>query len=260
MKHDERVLISWERPIAPRPRASGTWCARLAAVALLAWAGPALPQEAGGGDQVAALKQSLQAGLAALRKYEWVETTTLSHKGEQKSTKQSQCYYGADGALQKIPITAEQGAGKQKKPRGLRGKIAKKKTGDMTDYMADATALVKRYVPPDPARIQAATDAGKMSIHLLAADKHQLQFRDYLKAGDVLSVYLDPSTNHLLGMRVSSYLGKPDDLVTLDVTMTTLSDGAMYPSGIVLVAQSKEIKVDIRNSGHRLMNARLEKE
>ncbi len=54
---------------------------------------------------------------------------------------------------------------------------------------------------------------------------------------------------------MSSYLGKPDDLVTLDVTMNTLTDGAIYPSEIVLVAQSKEIKVDIRNSGHRLMNA-----
>ena len=238
-----------------RLKAPGGWCAPLVAVALIAGAGPALSQETGGEDKVAAVKQLLQAGGTALRKYEWVETTTLSHKGEQKSTKQSQCYYGADGALQKIPIAAEQGAGKKKKPRGLRGKIAKKKTGDMTDYMADATALVKRYVPPDPARIQAAKDAGKMSIHPLAADKHQLQFGDYLKAGDVLSVYLDPSTNRLLGVRVSTYLGKPDDLVTLDVTMTTLSDGAIYPSEIVLVAQSKEIKVDIRNSGHRLMNA-----
>jgi hypothetical protein len=227
-------------------------------LALLAWVGPAMGQEAGGGDNVAALKQSLQTGLAALKHYEWVETTTLSLKGEQKSTKQSQCYYGADGALQKIPIAAEQGEGKKRSPRGLRGRIAKKKKGDMTDYMADATALVKRYVPPDPARIQATKDAGKMSIHLLAADKHQLQFRDYLKAGDVLSVYLDPSTNHLQGLRVSSYLEKPDDVVTLDVTMTTLSDGALYASEIVLVGQSKEITVDIKNSGHRLMDARLE--
>ncbi len=255
MKHEEGVMISGERPIAPRLKTPFVWYAWLAAVALLAWAGPALAQEAGGEDKVAALKQSLQAGLGALRKYEWVETTTLSHKGEQKSTKQSQCYYGADGSLQKIPIAPEQGAEHKKAPRGIRGKIAKKKKGDMAEYMADATALVKRYVPPDPARIQAVKDAGKMSFHPLAADKLQLQFRDYLKAGDVLSVYLDPSTNHLTGVRVSTHLGEPDDLVTLDVTMNTLSDGAVYPSEIVLVAQSKEIKVDIRNSGHRLMHA-----
>ena len=102
--------------------------------------------------------------------------------------------------------------------------------------------------------IQAVKDAGEMSIHPLASDKLQLQFRDYVKTGDVLSVYLDPSTNRLLGVRVSTYLEKPEDLVTLDVTMATLSDGATYPTEIVLVAQSKEIKVDIRNSGHRPMN------
>ena len=254
MKFDEAMLVLGKRLITPRLKAPGAWCAGLVAVTLFAWAGPALSQEAAGEDKVAAVKQSLQAGSAALRKYEWVETTTLSHKGEQKSTKQSQCYYGADGALQKIAIAAEQGE-KKKAPRGLRGKIAKKKKGDMGEYMADATALVKQYVPPDPARIQAAKDAGKMSIHPLAADKVQLQFRDYLQAGDVLSVYLDPSTNHLTGLRVSTHLGEPDDLVTLDVTMNTLSDGAVYPSEIVLVAQSKEIKVDIRNSGHRLMHA-----
>ena len=116
MKHEEGVLIPGERPIAPRLKASGAWCARLAAVALFASAGPALSQEAVGEDRVAALKESIQAGLAALRKYEWVETTTLSHKGEQKSTKQSQCYYGADGSLQKIPIAPEQGAEHKKTP------------------------------------------------------------------------------------------------------------------------------------------------
>ena len=236
-------------------KAPGAWCAPFAAMALIAWAGPALSQDAGAEDKVAAIKQSLQAGSAALRNYEWVETTTLSHKGEKKSTKQSQCYYGVDGALQKIAVASEQGGAKKKAPRGLRGKIAKKKKDDMSEYMADATALIKRYVPPDPARIQAAKDAGKMSIYPLAADKLQLQFRDYLQAGDVLSVYLDPSTNHLTGLRVLTYLGEPDDLVTLDVTMNTLSDGAVYPSEVVLVAQSKEIKVDIRNSGHRLMHA-----
>ncbi len=231
---------------------STRWAPLLAA-ALLAWGGPAVGQDAAAAaDKVAALKQSLQSGMAAVRKYEWVETTTLSLKGEQKSKKQNQCYYGADGVLQKIPTGG--GQAEAKSPGGIRGKIAANKKEEMADYMEAAVKLIKEYVPPDPAQVQKVKDAGKLSFTPLAADKLQLQFHDYHKAGDILSVYLDPTTNHLLGLRVSTYLEKPDDKVTLDVTMNTLSDGAVYPSAIDFDGYSKEIKVEVRNTGHRLMS------
>jgi predicted transposase YdaD len=55
-------------------------------------------------ERVAALKQSLQESHAKLRTYEWIETTAISLKGEEKSRKQNRCYYGADGKVQKVPI------------------------------------------------------------------------------------------------------------------------------------------------------------
>ena len=55
-------------------------------------------------DSVATLKQSLAQGQALIRKYEWVETTIISLKGEEKARKQNRVYYGADGKLQKTPI------------------------------------------------------------------------------------------------------------------------------------------------------------
>jgi hypothetical protein len=39
------------------------------------------PPPATGPDRVAALKQSLATSMAALRKYEWMETTVVSMKG-----------------------------------------------------------------------------------------------------------------------------------------------------------------------------------
>ena len=36
-------------------------------------------------ERVAAIKQALQDSMAALRQYEWVETTVVSVKGEEKS-------------------------------------------------------------------------------------------------------------------------------------------------------------------------------
>ncbi len=220
------------------------------AIALFACAGLVRAQ-APPEDKVAALKQSLAAGMAAVRKYEWVETTAFSLKGEEKSRKQNQCYYGADGAVQKTPIASGAPAEKSKSPRGLRGKVVENKTEDMEQYMKDAVSLVKQYVPPDPAKIQAAKDAGKVSINMLAGGQQQIQIRDYLKSGDSLMLNLDPAKGQLSGMKVASYLTKPDDAVTLDVAFATLADGAFYASKIGLDGKSKDIRVDIENSGYR---------
>ncbi len=53
-------------------------------------------------QRVAALKQSIAESQARLRRYEWVETTIISLKGEEKDRKQQRCYYGADGTIQKV--------------------------------------------------------------------------------------------------------------------------------------------------------------
>ena len=75
----------------------------LASLALVGAAGlltPAAAQQTPQ-ERVAAIKQSLQESTAALRQYEWVETTIMSVKGEEKSRTQQRCYYGADGEIQK---------------------------------------------------------------------------------------------------------------------------------------------------------------
>jgi hypothetical protein len=45
-------------------------------------------------QRVAALKQSIAESQARLRKYEWIETTIISLKGEEKDRKEQRCYYG----------------------------------------------------------------------------------------------------------------------------------------------------------------------
>ena len=52
--------------------------------------------------------------------------------------------------MQKVPVDTGQGQTQQKTPRGVRGKIVKNKKKSMEEYMQDAVALVKQYVPPDP--------------------------------------------------------------------------------------------------------------
>jgi len=200
-------------------------------------------------QRVAALKQTLARDQQTIRQYEWIETTVISLKGEEKSRQQKRCYYGAEGSLQKVAVSTSPPPAKK---RGLRGHIAENKKEELTDYMKRAVALVKTYVPPDPAKIQAVKDAGKISLDMPGAGKGaRVNFHDYAKPGDVLAVEVDPPSNRLMGLRVATYLDDPKDAVTLDVRFSTLQDGTGYPATEVLVAKAKDLSVNITNSGYR---------
>jgi hypothetical protein len=203
-------------------------------------------------DVVTALKSSLARSQQSLRHYEWVETTSVSLKGDEKSRKQKRCYYGAEGQVQKVPIGDEPEAAPQ---RGrLRGRVVAKKKGELTDYAEQTEGLVKRYVPPDPAQLQANKDAGKTSVDVNEQLGHaRLQFRDYAQPGDMLGAEFAVASAYLLSLNVSTYLDTPKDVVTLTVSFGTLPDGTNYPAQIVLEMKAKNMVVTIQNSGyHRL--------
>jgi hypothetical protein len=215
-------------------------------------------QAAGGGaqDHVAALKQSLQQGMARIRQYEWVETTIISLKGEEKARKQNRCYYGADGKVQTISLDQPAQSEQEQARGGRRGgrakqQIIEKKRDEMKDSMERAATLIHSYVPPDPARIQAAKDARRIASNPQPGGAVRLVISQYLQAGDSLTIDLDPAASKLLGLGVNSYLDKPEETVTLAVRMSTLPDGALYAAQTTLDAKAKNITVVIQNSGHK---------
>jgi hypothetical protein len=208
----------------------------------------ALAQQPTAQERVVALKASLAASQAILKQYQWVETTTVSVKGEQKSQQMKSCYYGADGKVQKVPLTTSP---PPEKKRGLRGKIAASKQEEMTDYMKSAVALVKEYVPPQPVLIQKAKDAGKVSVSPLPDQRARLTFTDYIKPGDSFALNLDLASNRPVEAKVSTYLDDKDDAVTLDVRFSTLDNNATYSSVITLDAKAKNLQVTVENSGYR---------
>jgi len=233
-------------------------CLVVAAVALgTSLAAGSAERQAGASPQerVAALKQSMQESQAKLRQYEWTETTIISLKGEEKARTQKRCYYGADGKLQKVPIGGPAPAQQPDASGGRRGlvkaKVVENKKDDMKEYMERAAALVEQYVPPQPADIQRAKDAGKVTANPAGAGLVRLEFPDYLKSGDRLSIDVDVAKNELRGLTVASYLDKADDAVALAVQLGTLADGASYTAQTTLDAAAKKIRVVIQNAGHR---------
>ena len=68
----------------------------------------------------------------------------MSVKVEQKSQVQKRCYYGADGALQKLPFGEEPAADA---PRGaLRKRIAENRKEELNDYMKSARTHLTRWL------------------------------------------------------------------------------------------------------------------
>jgi hypothetical protein len=210
---------------------------------------PVFAQQPIAADRVISLKATLVQSQMVLRQYEWIETTVVNVKGDDKSEKQERCYYGADGKLQKVLLTQPP---QESEKRGLRGRIAERKKEELTDYMQEAVSLVHRYVPPDPNRILAVKDAGKVGLQLIEPGKRaRLIFSDYLKSGDSLSVDVNLMNNHPLAANVNSYLDSDREPVTLSVTFGTLNDGTTYASEVVLNATGKQLKVTVQNSGYR---------
>lgn len=201
-----------------------------------------------GGDmqeRIAALKESVQKSLqqsaAILKQHEWIETTKVSVKGEVKSTLMKRCYYGAEGKVQKIPVAPPQEGKKNEK---------------LTKYMQQAVGLVDLYVPPDPSLTGRAVSGGKVTLQILEPGKRvRFDFRDYIQAGDLMSVEVDVTNGHLLGIQVSTYIGTPKDPVSLTLGLAAFPDGTIYPARVTLDAKAKKVIVDVENSGYRKLGS-----
>jgi hypothetical protein len=203
-------------------------------------------------ERVAALKASLQAGIAGQREYEWVETTVVSIKGDEKSSKQNRCYYATDGKLQKVPIPADSQSEGGRKPHGMRKRIAEKKKGNIEDAIKEAVALVKEYIPPAAERIQAAQEAGRISLTPQdSAGRLKLMITDYLKPGDTMTLNLDSARNALLGVEVATFMEKSKDTIALTVDLGALPDGTIYPATVVLDVKSQDLSINISNGEHK---------
>ena len=215
-----------------------------------------LAQGAAPPDRAAAIKELLATNQANLRTYSWVETTTITLKGEVKKQEQKQCYYGADGKVQKTPIGAAPAAKQEPSGGGGRGgrvkeRIVENKIDEMKDYMEKVAALVHEYVPPAPAKIQAAQTAGNVSTQP-SGTAVNLVIKSYLKPGDLLTIGADPTAKRLTSYKAQSFVEKPkEDDVTLNVTFGALPDGTFYPQQILLDVTAKQIQVKITNSGHK---------
>jgi hypothetical protein len=146
--------------------------------------------------------------------------------------------------VQKVVVVAPPEPPKKK---GLfRGKSAV----SQAEYIKNAIELVKTYLPPDPAKIEACKSAGKVS-YTPAGSTMRLGFHDYQKPGDVLGIQVDMAKNTLMSVGVDTWMKDAADKVALTSKFGSLKDGTMYIEERNLKAPSQSIEVKVTNSGYR---------
>ena len=232
-----------------------------AAILMISWSAAVTTQTPPSPDQVvAALKQNLAESKTRLRQYEWIETTAISLKGEEKSRKQQRVYYGADGTLVKVPLGPAPAPAPPPQASGRRGgrvktRVIENKKEEMQEYMQQALALIHKYVPPDAALVQKAKDAGLMKVGQAQPGIVRAEFSDFVQPADSMKIDVDAKALLLSAVTVATYLEKAEDAVTLDVRFASLADGTGYAARTTLNATAKNIQVVVENTGHRPMAA-----
>ena len=202
-------------------------------------------------QKVAQIKEASAANKAALARYTWQEQQTISIKGEVKKQQVYQVTVGPDGQQQKTQIGGSQPAPPPSGGR-LKQHVIQKKTAEFKDYGSEIADLAKQYTAPDPGRLQAALQAGNISLVPGGGDGEiKLVIKNYIKPGDSVTLVFSKAQKAIQSIQVASYLDDPKDAVTIAAQFAKLPDGTNHVSGTQINGVSKQLTVVTQNSSYQ---------
>jgi hypothetical protein len=157
---------------------------------------------------------------------------------------------GPDGQQQKTQIGGSQAA----PPSGgrLKQHVVEKKTAEFKDYGEQIADLAKQYTQPDPQRLQAALQAGNISLVPGGGEGEiKLVIKNYVKPGDSLTLVFNRQQKGIQSVQVASYLDSPSDAVTIAAQFAKLPDGTNHVASTQINGVSKQLTVVTQNSNYQ---------
>jgi hypothetical protein len=233
------------------------WKRRLLALAVAIYAGAFAGTQAAAQNEpmeqkLMAIKQAQAANKQRLAQYTWLETETISIKGEAKDTKFYQVRLGANGQPQKTELSEQKAQPGSERQGGIKAHIIERKTEEYRDYGQQIGALAKQYTTPDPERLMQAKQAGNISVQP-GGGSVNLVIKNYVKPGDSLTMTIDPQTHSPVSIRVDSYLNDPSDAVTVSAQFAPLPDGTNHVETVTINGISKHLTISELNSNYQRM-------
>jgi hypothetical protein len=187
------------------------------------------------------VSKARQENAQKTRDYSWTQRTEVKVKGEVKSVKTEIVRYTVDGDLQKTPIDETSA----KKPKGVRGKVAKKKIGGMKDWMADLGELLKHYSLPTAGNL--LDFLNKASVSADGAGR-KLDATDVVQPGDRMSVWIG-ADHKMTKTEVSTQHDGSD--VKLMTDHETTPDGLDYVARTTIVVPDKGVEMTVENFSYK---------
>ena len=174
--------------------------------------------------------------------YSWTRRTEVKVKGEVKSTVTELVRYDVDGEMQTTPISQD----KAKAPKRLKGKIAKKKGGEMKDWMAELGQVLKKYSLPTTGNLVDFLDKAKVEK---GADGIQLTAVNVVIPVDSMTMWVDGDFQ-LIKTEVTTEHDGAD--VQLNTDHATTPDGLDYVARTVIVVPDKNVEMTVENFSYQL--------
>jgi hypothetical protein len=202
-------------------------------------------------QKVAEIKEASAANKMALAHYTWQEQQTTSIKGDVKKQQVFQVSIGPDGQQQKTQIGGSQAAPPPSGGR-LKQHVVEKKTAEFKDYGEQIADLAKQYTAPDPGKLQAALQAGNISLVPGGGEGEvKLVIKNYIKPGDSVTLVFNRQLKAIQSIQVASYLDGPSDAVTIAAQFAKLPDGTNHVTGTQINGVSKQLTVVTQNSTYQ---------
>jgi hypothetical protein len=187
------------------------------------------------------VSKARQENAQKTRNYSWTQRTEVNLKGETKSLKTEIVRYTVDGELQKTPVDETSA----KKPRGVRGKVAKKKAGEMKDWMADLGEVLKAYSLPTEGNLLDFLNKAAIAPD---GEGKRLDASDVVQPGDRMSVWIN-ADHKMTKTEVSTQHDGSD--VKLETDHETTPDGLDYVARTVIVVPDKGVEMTVENFSYQ---------
>jgi len=188
------------------------------------------------------ISQARQENAQRTRDYSWTRRTEVKVKGEVKSTTTELIRYTVDGELQTTPISED----KAKTPKRIRGKIAKKKGGEMKDWMTELGGVLKKYSLPTTGNLVDFLDKAKPEKE---AGGIKLTAVNVVIPVDTMTMWVDENFQ-LTRTEVTTEYDGAEVRLTTDHAQTP--DGLDYVARTNIVVPDKNVEMTVENFSYQL--------
>jgi hypothetical protein len=212
---------------------------------------PVVAQNAELQQKIADLKEAAAANKQALAQYTYLQTTTISLKGEVKKVTHDRVVTGPDGKPQKTPLDPPEAAAAPSGGRLKQHVIAKKKE-EYAEYANSIKALIAQYVPPNKELIQQAAKSGNITLEPTGVPgEAKLVISNYVKQGDKMTLTINKAAGGMQSVSIATYGNSPGDAVTVDVQFAQIPNGPRYPATQRINGASKQMIILVQNSDYK---------